>query len=136
MISLILIMACNAYSQEYSTQDYYVTKGGFLTNIPSEGAIPYGSYAVKQPSAKELAHDKLKTEVINEVNAVFNGIKNYKGKSTDYINKVYKFKPAINITLSARQVGQKDEFTIYGRHDKLEGFYSLDYQGNAVDELK
>ena len=70
--------------------------------MPTEDASRYGSYSVQVKGEKELAAEKLMNLVINEVGSIREGLRSYQGKSSEYLNKEYRFKPEIDISISSQ----------------------------------
>ena len=104
--------------------------------MPTEDASRYGSYSVQVKGEKELAAEKLMNLVINEVGSIREGLRSYQGKSSEYLNKEYRFKPEIDISISSQTQGDVDKYTIYGKHTRLKGYYSIDQDGNVENTLE
>lgn len=136
VIAFVLCIPVLSGAQQQGSETYYKTKSGVLTNMPSEDASKYGTYGVQIKGEKDLATEKLMNQVINEVQGIREGLKSYRGKSSEYLNKEYKFKPDIDISISSQIQGDEDKYTIYGKHARLKGYYSIDQDGNIENTLE
>ena len=136
VIAFALSIPMLAGAQQQGSETYYRTNSGVLTNMPSEDASRYGTYGVQVKSEKEQASEKLMNQVINEVQGIREGLSSYRGKSSEYLNKEYRFKPDIDISISSQIQGEEDKYTIYGKHTRLKGYYSIDQDGNVENTLE
>lgn len=136
LLAFVVAMPGLAEAQQPGSETYYKTKSGVLTNMPTEDASKYGSYDVQVKSDRDIAAEKLINLVINEVQGIRDNLRSYKGKSSEYLNKEYRFKPDIDITISSQIQGDVDHYKIYGKHTRLKGYYSVDNEGNVENTLE